>query len=397
MEKIIRLIEEIAIEQISYIEKHGYAQPGNNGPYNDLDTPVRNTAHWIMNYSMLSKLTNKDFTRIITILANYLVDVQNKSSSGAIECRNRKNENHINGLIGQAWVIEALVEAYALSNNHNYLNTAISIYKSQKYDYSQGLWVMVDIDNQVFGYDYAYNHNSWFAYVGSKIIEYINDSEIEAQITDFLQDKKRHFRVYGNGRIKHYINIPFKEQNKFRFKCMKFKEFITEKYFDFKAYICNDDVRGRKYAYEDGYDLFDLYSLVYLYKKFPNAKIFQTNKFERSIKYGLDIVNLSEKLYNKTTKNINDYGYPYNSPAFEYPFIEYMLTGKIDEKMCEYLFNIQIEITYDSNRKTFSKGTNDGLTLTARMYELLNALLLEKNKRFSFRESIKNQEDSYVK
>ena len=44
------LIEQ---EQIKSKQFHNNASAGNNGPYNYVDTPVRNTAHWAIIYSYL--------------------------------------------------------------------------------------------------------------------------------------------------------------------------------------------------------------------------------------------------------------------------------------------------------------------------------------------------------
>ena len=53
----------------------GYATPGHNGPHGHQDTPVRNTAHYLIIYSYLFKNTSsKKYCDICKKFADYLIN-----------------------------------------------------------------------------------------------------------------------------------------------------------------------------------------------------------------------------------------------------------------------------------------------------------------------------------
>ena len=67
--------------------EQGYATAGHNGPHGHLDTPVRNTAHYLIIYSYLFKETGDEkYQRICERFVDYLCQMQSKSQSGAIQC-----------------------------------------------------------------------------------------------------------------------------------------------------------------------------------------------------------------------------------------------------------------------------------------------------------------------
>ena len=47
------LIKTVADSKISFILYYGYAKAGCNGPYQNKDTAVRNSGHWLITYSYL--------------------------------------------------------------------------------------------------------------------------------------------------------------------------------------------------------------------------------------------------------------------------------------------------------------------------------------------------------
>ena len=116
-------IKEIADKNYESIYNNGHANAGVNGPYRFVDTPVRNSGHWLIITSYLWKITREErYKELAFHLANYIVDEQKKTSSGAIECMTGERFDHLNGLIGQAWTIEALVYAYEVFRKKEYLD-----------------------------------------------------------------------------------------------------------------------------------------------------------------------------------------------------------------------------------------------------------------------------------
>lgn len=111
---MIRLIESVAEKFLQELELDGYINPSHNGPYNDEEAPVRNTAHWLIIFSYLYIETQeKKYYNAIVKCAKYLTSNNATPANATFYCRKNRNKDFSNGLIGQAWVIEAL----ALANN----------------------------------------------------------------------------------------------------------------------------------------------------------------------------------------------------------------------------------------------------------------------------------------
>ncbi len=66
--------------------------------------------------------------------------------------------DHLNGMIGQAWTIEALVYAYQTLGNRAYLDCAKRIYHAQRFDPAAGFWIRTGLDGARLGYDFTVNH-----------------------------------------------------------------------------------------------------------------------------------------------------------------------------------------------------------------------------------------------
>ncbi len=95
--KIIKNIKEIADAHIIIHNDLCHAVKGNNGPYGQNDTPVRNTAHWLIVYSCLWKKYNKkEYLDVAYKFFHYLQGCINESESGAIKCIDDETYNCLN-------------------------------------------------------------------------------------------------------------------------------------------------------------------------------------------------------------------------------------------------------------------------------------------------------------
>lgn len=372
MDRITSFIQMAADEAYDEFYKQGHAIQGNNGPYKYTDTPVRNTAHWLIVYSYLWKTTkNEKYYNISIRFANFLVEKERLTKSGAIECMTGDDFDHLNGLIGQAWVVEALVYAAETLSNNMYYEVALSIYNSQCFDENAGLWKRVEIDGTVLGYDYTVNHQVWYAIAGCMLNAYKRNSEIEQQINLFLQAiNDSHFRVYRDGLIRHYLDVN-RPNGSLSFHA-KLKRFIKDTMFPLRR---KDPHRFDSRAQEKGYHVFELYGYAILASYCPNATVFDSVKFKRALAYGLNIKKLNKELNinalmrKSKYAQMNKYAYGYNSPAFELPYVNLIFRNERNEEMLEFLFDIQCRLTCSGLSKKFDKNNFDAETLTARLYE----------------------------
>lgn len=373
-EKMNTTLDRIVNNELSKLEMGQTVQAGCNGPYKCLDTNVRNTSHWINTFKYYWKKTeNEKYLKIIKELAEYLCLTEHYGISGAIRCMSGEKFDSLNGTIGQGWVIEGLIAAYECSKDKRYLDKAIQIYKSQKYNYECHLWERIELDGRNIGPDTVFNHELWFAADSAMILKYRDDETIRKEIQDFVDHIESLFDVYAEGLFKHHV-VMYEKNNtsiKRRMKNIVAPLRIFDQRFDNKSF-------------ERGYHLFDLYGFAILYQSFPDAKVFESEKFRKALNYGLDVNHLNLLINaNLPTKSAlfayNRYAYAYNSPAFEYPYVDYVFNEGKNKVQYESLWELQKKLSFDDNSCMFIYKTDDPETLTARIYELVRYLELLLN------------------
>jgi len=352
--KLIKKIADFHLQQFLY---DGYAKAGCNGPYGDCDTPMRNTAHWCIIYSFLySKYKNENYLDVIKKFIEYLMSEDYYGISGAAICRT-KHTDDTNGVIGQAWIIEGLIEAFKILQNEQLLERAISIFNSQKFIDEVGLWKICCSNGKVVGYDYVFNHNLWLAASGCLILEQRESPDIRKKVTSFLEHSKNTYAVQPSGCLYHLINLDASKWGKIKYRM---KQYLT----DFNI------GKFKKMNYlEKGYHLFDLYGFAIIKKQFADHPQLNSKRIYKAIEYGCNEKVLA-KLGNLDGK-FNKYSYPYNSPAFEYPFVSERLGGGCNEKIAMKMLDIQFKHFFDEKTMMFSHNNKDPDTLAARIYELV--------------------------
>ena len=361
-------LEYIAEGNYARFKEIGYAVPGHNGPHGHIDTPVRNTAHYLIIYAYLYKKTkNNKYKEICDMFLDYLFEKQKESSSGAIKCMENSSFDHLNGLIGQAWVIEALIYYYETFGNEKCLSVAEDIFNSQKYNYDLHVWERVELDGTNIGVDNAYNHQVWFAACSYKLADYLKKNEIDQVIRDFLiNGTKRDFRIYADGTLRHQVAISSKSMRKEGIKRM--------------VKICLTPLKRknpRRYDYkyiERAYHIFDMYGFSILKEKYHELPLFHSKKYKLALDKALNIVeyNRDNNAVSKES-SINVYSYSYNSPAFEYSFLAQM-NNAYDEKMDSLAFRTQKMVMLDEKNGLFSRNNPDIETWNARTYEVVRYL-----------------------
>lgn len=372
-----RFLLDLAQRHYEEFAKRGHALEGNNGPHGHQDTPARNTAHWLIIYSYAYKVTKcNDYLQLCIKLADYLVGLHEHSKSGAVICMKANQFNYINGLMGQAWIVEALTYFYKIIKEKKYYLAACEIYNVQEYCKKAKMWKMIELDGENIGYDYTFNHQLWFAAAGSELLSCQPNDELRNLLVDYLNGCMRHFQVHCDGLIKHYgdLQSPYYRESVVRTVVKKYIKLVFFK----KQRICNPN----KYdpdAFERGYQLFNLYAFAIIYRIFPEHPIFKDKRFIKAVEYGKKIekhnnyFNVYNMIQGKRGE-INKYAYAYNSPAFEFPFVYKVFGGGNFEIICEKLMKIQIDLTYNDETALFSNNTSDPNTLTARIYELVRYL-----------------------
>lgn len=358
----LEFIKEITDQFIVDTGDCNFAAAGNNGPYNEDDLPPRNTAHWLVTLEILYQhYKNPKYLDVAKKFAEYLLNENRYGRSNLVKIRNMKNptphEDHTNGIIGTAWIIEGLISAARLFSDNRYYDRAIELFRAEIFDENLRMWKIVDINDRCIAIDYVYNHQLWFAASGAMILDYKYDKEIDQQIHSFLSYWKYHLIFQPSGLLYHQINYIFTPVGMIKKKI--------------KAICCDLGITKslkQQCTLEKGYQLFDLYGFALLYKRYKECEVYSSRQFKKALNYATNSINLKQ-LY-VSDSNFNKYAFPYNSPAFEYPFVSKIFNGNIDKQLMVDLMNIQKKLCYSNETKKFDRNTSDSATLTARIYEL---------------------------
>jgi len=322
----------------------GSFPPGCNGPYGDIETPIRNTCHYIYAMSKLviwgyeSKLLVPHINSAVTFILNQ----DNVSEIGSFVCRVGKNKNIYNGVIGQAWVLEALYIASIALKDERLKKFCTQFYNSFTFEKKISYWKIKDQFGNTQKFDMTFNHQLWFAAIGSTL-------HMDSKIISFMNQIDKTVQIYEDGVIKHmscYRGIGM----------VNFKNIIDSisifRYFA-KALLSSSKMRSKSV----GYHSFNLYALAILYKVIPDNVFWESKKFKKILEITLDETYLR-------ALNKSEYSWFYNVPGYELAYV-YETFG-INSNKIEDTIKKQINITINNT----NKNSIDWLTLDARVYEL---------------------------
>mgnify|MGYP002508076785 CR=1 FL=1 len=136
-------LEDHRIDDLLSLSSH-------NGPYYDEETKVRLLSHYIIAYCKFSKVKDTErFNQLILSMAQELCDEKYRPDGYTFLCRMGNKKDKTNGVIGQAWVIEALVELYVYFGEGKYLDLAKRIFLMHPYDSKIGGWHCVSIEGKI--------------------------------------------------------------------------------------------------------------------------------------------------------------------------------------------------------------------------------------------------------
>lgn len=352
----------------------GSMEAGHNGPYYDLETPVRNTSHWIISFSKAYNLTGeREYYNAAERSLEYLYNNQKFRNGYTYLHRQKIGKDSVNGVIGPAWNIEALVEGFNLIGDKKYLNLAIELFNLHPFDEKVGLWKRRMFDGKIGNFDFTFNHQLWFCAAGNLIAKYSNDELINRKVTIFFNNLSKNLRVHSSGLIRHAI----RDRTTNRARLINILRPLYGMYLK--------QVKGKDLKYkEEGYHMFNLYAFALIKELGFENHFFNTVFFCKMVDLAFDyklINNLMvnrdysdlSHLKNNNRININRYGYGYNAPGFELPYIQKVLRPNKTE-ISEIIFEQQLELTYDKAHCEFNANTDDPITLTARVYELARFL-----------------------
>lgn len=323
---------------------------GHNGPYNDPETPVRNTAHFLF---LLSSVFEYDPSPLIRQSAEkaigYLFSKNARPYWKTFYCRDKNNKDRCNGLVGQAWVMEALIKASHVFQRSDCYELAEEVFFLHKWDGKVGAWQRMNVDGEVLTFDSTFNHQLWFAAVSAQL-KSTPDALFQAK--SFLRKVASNVMLYPDGVIFHAS--PLGHLSDYLGKGVK--GFSSE----ILVRLLSVNRKKELYSKSVGYHGFNIYAFAMLRESFPSEKLWQQDVLMRIT----EVVKLPSF---QAALLKSEYGYFYNLAGVEIAFAAEVLKG--DGKLAEIWLDRQFELTYQDEHHPFVRNAADKNTAIARLYQ----------------------------
>ena len=181
----------------------GSFPPGWNGPYRDPETPARNTAHHLILLLHAWELSGEPRWRQAAEAAlAFLLAAELRPMQASFWCRRNPAKDFCNGLVGQAWVLEALLAATDRLADPRPLQLASAVFHAHAFDPQVAAWHSLHVDGHLGPIDPTLNHQLWFAVQAAELARR-GDAEARARLEHFLQRLPSRLLLYPSGLIRH--------------------------------------------------------------------------------------------------------------------------------------------------------------------------------------------------
>jgi hypothetical protein len=203
--RIIADIDSYILAQAQWLTSRpeiieGSGEAGCNGPYRQQVTPYRAVAHALALTRLASERGHPTVAAsctargaaVLKSVVEHSAFVRNRSGQGLDE---------FNGLIGQTWIAEGLLEAYKLNNDKELVNTAADLWCRLGMS-ERNLW---NLPGPVAKPSLSLNQQIYHCYVGLKLDQASGDPDIRLQCEKFITAIGREVRTTTAGRLRHTL------------------------------------------------------------------------------------------------------------------------------------------------------------------------------------------------
>jgi len=201
------LLERSARAALDLQREDGSFPPGRNGVYDEPETPVRTTSHWLTTLSKVYEITGDEvFAEAANDAADYLLSDEARPHGYTFHSRNAEGKDKCDGLVGQATPIRGLAWAGSVLNRPELLEAAKDVFSLHPFDTRLGLWQRVEIDGVELSFDRTLNHQILFAGAAAHLAsEY---RSVEKVIKCFVRRLGSNVETRSDGIIRHYVRPP---------------------------------------------------------------------------------------------------------------------------------------------------------------------------------------------
>lgn len=363
----IRTVGQQLIQDYS----NGVLYGGINGPYDDPETKVRNLAHLCIITSIeIMTYKKSEYIPLLNKMGEELISL--RDDSGLYVMRQKAGKDICNGVIGHAWVNEALIYLWRVTDDDAYIENAVDLSKRHAFNATIGLWGRPGQEATDATIDYTFNHQLWYAATLAELNETVHISAFENQIAVFLEKLRFNFSTTKDGKVSHSIYRRLGVANSLKQLVKRNLNTVKEK------------MNKPSLAYkEEGYHVFNMMAFARLYRLYRKHSFFTSKEFKDAKNYmysqklldGLENKNieLDSSLHNGITadeeKTLNIYGYTYNVPGFEILYVDEIFGEGLENPVVKQCRSRQFEYTYDDGTEKFGTMCHDKTTINYRVYE----------------------------
>lgn len=323
---------------------------GCNGPYGDRETPARNTGHWLVSLCAAWRFTGEERFREAALAASrFLASEKTRPGGATFAHREQPGKDACNGLVGQAWSIEALCEAAFTFDAPHLSELAEQVFLLHPFDPDTGLWRAVEVDGSSLPYDVTFNHQLWFAAAGALLAPLVS-TEVAARVARFLARLPRNLALHQSGLVRHVVAPGAFAWHQPRLAVRLLRARWRER---------PEPVHKEK---EAGYHAFNLYALAMLRRHAPDHAFWRSQAFAALWRYARGDAH-------RVATASNAYAWPYNPTGIEMAFALETLEGPAARSESVAWLAEQLARHWDPASSQLRRGTPDPDTLAARFYE----------------------------
>ncbi|MFM7312529.1 MAG: hypothetical protein ACKO0M_05070 [Cyanobium sp.] len=336
---------------------------GWNGPYRDPETPVRNTAHWLFLLLRCWAWTGEERWRAAALRAlAYLTSKDARPMGASFWCRRKPQKDFCNGLVGQAWALEGLLEAQRLLDDERALVLAGAVFHAHPFCTRRAAWHCLHVDGHRGRIDPTFNHQLWFAVQAGELADR-GDAEAGSCLQAFLARLPGRLLLYPSGLIRH--ENPY----------WQVRQPLESGLAGLRLARSLPSERGL-HAKSVGYHAFNTTALAQLLRWDRSGALRSSGRLQRAFAH------LGSGTYRRRIAAA-PYGYEYNPPGFEVP-VSLVLADRngLDTRngldrtphppaadLIVSWLETQVRHGRDPATGQFSRGSGDPATAAARLYE----------------------------
>jgi hypothetical protein len=357
------LIIECSNAFLAKQKKDGSFPAGHNGPYYDEELPVRNTSHVLILLLKAYAINGDDrYLKPAKHAAEYVADEARRPMGANFWSRKNPVRDFSNGLIGPAWVIEALTCASGYFDDLGLNKLAEDVFLLHPFNTQEGVWQSVNVDGSHGPVDNTFNHQLWFAAAG-RMIE--DSPVISSRVGIFMDHLDTNLRTYENGLIIHGLKPR-----------RRLKQVVKDTLRFIRGHAYTNSTINKAIAYH----AFNTYGFSLLFERTQDHAFWSSGKFKKILRFlesdlyvqGLDCFRKDNEP-DGVTLPFSKYGYAYNPPGIEVThtiqsFPEYFKVSP--EEAAGWWLDRQLEKTFNRDTDLMEKNTDDPVTLASRIYEL---------------------------